>query len=93
MGRFKLKDNAKRWMTCKNPPWTSRQMAARLGVDETYISQVFNGHKPPSWRFLARLAALTGLHDGGELVYYDPAGARANPRRAAGQAAGEGEIR
>ncbi len=77
-GTFKLKDNPKRWMEVKNPPWTSRRLAERLGFDETYVSQVFSGRKVPSWRFLAALAELTGLHDGGELVYYDPSGVEAN---------------
>lgn len=80
-GIFKLKDNAKRWMACKNPPWTFKQLAQAMRYDETFVSQVFNGHKQPSWGFLRRLAEVTGLHDGGELMYFDPRGARTNSRR------------
>lgn len=91
-GAFRLKDNARRWMDCKSPPWTSREMAKRLGFDETYVSQVFNGHKQPSWRFLVRLAELTGLHDGGELVRYEPNGA-GSKRRSVAKGRKEAKIR
>jgi len=73
-GMFKLKDNALRWMACKNPPWNSQLLAKTLRYDASYVSEVFGGRKSPSWRFLKGLAELTGLHDGGELIHYDPKG-------------------
>jgi len=81
-GQFLLKDNVRRWMGCKNPPWSNKQLAQAVGVDEGYVSQVFRGRKSPSWGFLRKLAELTRLHDGGELIYYHPDGAR---RRGASQ--------
>ncbi len=71
-GMFKLKDNVRRWMECHHPPWTGRQLAEKLGYDDSFVSQIFQGQKQPSWELLKRLARLTGLHDGGELIYYDP---------------------
>ena len=79
-GQFLLKDNVRRWMDCRHPPWSNKQLAEAAGVDEGYVSQVFHGRKTPSWKFLRRLAELTGLHDGGELIYYNPNGAK-GPRR------------
>lgn len=73
-GMFKLKDNVRRWMECHQPPWTGVQLAGKLGYDDSFVSQVFNGQKQPSWEFLKRLARLTGLQDGGELIYFDPDG-------------------
>ena len=83
-GMFKLKDNARRWMECHHPPWTGLQLAEKLGYDDSFVSQVFSGQKQPSWEFLKRLARLTGLQDGGELIYFDPDGAEEGSPRAAG---------
>lgn len=83
-GEFLLKDNVRRWMDCRHPPWSNKQLAQAAGVDEGYVSQVFHGKKPPSWKFMRRLAELTGLHDGGELIYYNPDGAK-SPRRPGGK--------
>ncbi len=71
---FKLKDNVRRWMACKNPPWSNQRLAEELDYDPSFVSEVFSGLKQPSWRFLKRLAELTGLFDGGELIYYDADG-------------------
>ncbi len=87
---FKIKDNAKRWMACKNPPWTFKQLARVMGYDETFVSQIFSGRKQPSWGFLRRLAEVTGLHDGGELVYYDPNGSRPQRERVVRKSGKEG---
>ena len=76
-GMFKLKDNVKRWMSVKNPPWTGQMMARALGYDASFISEIFSGKRQPSWQFLRRVADLTGLHDGGELLYYDQNGGEA----------------
>lgn len=57
-GVFRLKDNVRRWMECKNPPWTSRRLAKAIGCDESFVSQVFRGRKQPSWDFLKKLARL-----------------------------------
>lgn len=83
LGRFLMKDNAQRWMGCHHPPWTARELAKKLGYDASFVCQVFGGQKQPSWTFLKKLAELTGLHDGGELVRYEPNGAerRQRPRR------------
>ncbi len=81
-GMFKLKDNIRRWMACKNPPWTAQRLAKELDYDPSFVSEVFNGFKQPSWQLLRRLADLTGLWDGGELVHYDPDGpTRIEPKR------------
>ncbi len=74
---FKLKDNLRRWLDCHNPPWTSKQLADRIGFHESYVSLVFRGLRQPSWGFLREIVELTGLKDGGELVYYDPRGMEA----------------
>lgn len=81
-GTFKLKDNLRRWLDCHHPPWTSKQLAERIGFHESYVSLVFRGLRPPSWAFLREIAELTGLYDGGELVYYDPQGTEMKERSA-----------
>lgn len=80
-GMFKLKDNVKRLMECHHPPWSNQYVAKATRVDEGYVSQVFRGKKPPSWKFLRALAELTGLHDGGELIYYDSNGVKDAKRK------------
>lgn len=81
-GTFKLKDNLRRWLDCHHPPWTSKQLAERIGFHESYVSLVFRGLRQPSWDFLREIAELTGLYDGGELIHYDPQGTEARQRLA-----------
>jgi PTS system nitrogen regulatory IIA component len=48
-----------------NAGWTLRELAERLGVSNTYLSRVENGHDgPPTPDRLAELAALLGLPPG-----------------------------
>jgi DNA-binding Xre family transcriptional regulator len=68
IGAFKLTDKIQQWLNIKG--WTQREFSKELGVDESYISQIFSGEKHLSWQMLRKFCTLTGL-DVGDIIYFD----------------------
>lgn len=40
--------------------WTQKQLAQKMGVSQAYIAMLENRSTPPNWKFLIKLAKVSG---------------------------------